>query len=487
MTPQTILVTGGAGFVGSNLIARLIDDGHRVISLDNYFAGTREAHVAGADYREGHTKHIAALVSEPVDIIFHLGEYARVEQSVLEPDIVHDLNVVGTAAVIEYWRAANEGGRHCKLVYAGSSTKFGDGGATPETSPYAKTKADNTVRVRETGEAEGIPYAITYFYNVYGPGERSGVYGTVIRWFKEMYLRGEPITIVSPGTQTRNFTHVHDIVDALLLVAERGQGDEYGIGSARAYTMLEVAQLFGGEIVMLPPRTSNRMTSELHAGKTHALGWKPARDLAGHIAEFRAAHPRGDTREQRVLVLSTTFCPVSGPAEDALCVLMQRMPSVQFDIITTVVSGQGRGATCPATNATIHRVGLGNRYDKFLLPFLSMPVARRLHAQHRYLFAWSLFASYAALAALVFRSVSHVPLLITLADQRFDQVSWFRRAIAGFIMRHADQVYAHESAQEDVALRVARRVRMQRSLGHGDAFANQIRYLYADILRTSRR
>ncbi len=487
MEKQTILVTGGAGFVGSNLVARLVRDGHRVISLDNYFAGSREAHVEGAEYREGHTKDVARLISEPVDTIFHLGEYSRVEQSVLEPEIVHDLNVVGTAGVIEFWRDANRDGQRCKLIYAGSSTKFGDGGTTPQTSPYAKTKADNTVRIREMGEQEHLPHAITYFYNVYGPGERSGVYGTVIRWFKEMYLRGEPITIVSPGTQTRNFTHVDDVVDALARVADAGEGDEFGIGSDRAYTMLEVARLFGGDIIMLPPRASNRMSSELHTEKTHALGWKPIRDLAGHIAEFRAAHPRGDAREQRVLVISTTFCPVSGPAEDALCVLMQQMPSVQFDIITTAVSGKGPGTTCPAANAVVHRVGFGKRYDKYLLPFLSVPVARRLHAEHRYLFVWALFASYAALAALVFRSVSRVPLLVTLADQSFERASWLRRLVSGFIIRRADQVYAHESVQESAAQRIARRVRMQRSLGHGDAFANQIRYLYAGILAAARK
>jgi UDP-glucose 4-epimerase len=486
MEAQTILVTGGAGFVGSNLVARLVQDGHRVISLDNYFAGTREAHVDGAEYRDGHTKDIATLIPESIDIIFHLGEYARVEQSVLEPEVVHDLNVVGTAAVIEFWRAANST-KPCKLVYAGSSTKFGDGGTTPETSPYAKTKAENTIQVRDIGEKEKLPYAITYFYNVYGTGERTGVYGTVIRWFKEMYLRGEPITIVSPGTQTRNFTHVDDVVDALIRVAEKGEGDEFGIGGNRAYTMLEVAHLFGGEVVMLPPRTSNRMTSELHTEKTRTLGWTPVRDLATHIIEFVTTHPRGESKEQRVLVLSTTFCPVSGPAEDALCLLMHKMPSVKFDIITTAVSGQSTGPLCTAPNASIYRVGLGNRYDKYFFPFLSIPTALRLHRAHRYLFVWSLFASYAALAALVFRSVSRVPLLVTLADQSFGRLSRTRRLVSGFIMRHADQVYAQESAQEDAALKIARRVRMHRSLGHGDAFANQIRYLYADILRTSRK
>src|SRR4051812_36789334 len=116
MASKLILVTGGAGFIGSNLCERLVASGHRVISLDNYFTGSRENHVAGVEYREGHTKDIAKVVPETPDLIYHLGEYARVEQSLEEPALVYDLNAVGTFAVLEFWRA-----KKCKLVYAGSS------------------------------------------------------------------------------------------------------------------------------------------------------------------------------------------------------------------------------------------------------------------------------------------------------------------------------------------------------------------------------
>ena len=94
--------------------------------------------------------------------------------------------------------------------------------------------------------------------------------------------KGEPLTVVSPGTQQRNFTHIDDIVDGLLLVGKKGKGDGYGIGSPETYTVLEIAQLFGGEIQMLPERKGNRMTSEVITQKTEALGWKAKR----HIKEF---------------------------------------------------------------------------------------------------------------------------------------------------------------------------------------------------------
>ncbi len=284
MATQTIVVTGGAGFIGSHLCERLAALGHRVISLDNYFTGVRDNHVAGVDYREGHTKDIQTYVPEQVDLVYHLGEYSRTEISLTEPALVWDLNTVGTFGVLEFWRAQNSiSQHHCKLVYAGSSTKFADGGMGRDQSPYAWTKASNTELVRNYAAWYQLPYAITYFYNVYGPGERSGSYGTVIEIFRQKMLRGEPLTITSPGTQKRNFTHVDDIVDGLLLVGGKGVGDEFGLGAEESYSILDVAQLFGGAIEMRPEAAGNRMTAVLDATKAHAIGWYATKKLADYI------------------------------------------------------------------------------------------------------------------------------------------------------------------------------------------------------------
>lgn len=279
---KLILVTGGAGFIGSHLCARLAADGHRVISLDNYFTGTRENHVAHVEYREGHTKDIEKHVPETPDLIYHLGEYSRVEMSLLEPALVWDLNKDGTFGVVEFWR--KRGG---KLIYAGSSTKFGDGGLGRMQSPYAWSKASNTELVRNYGQWYSLAYAITYFYNVYGPGEREGRYGTLIEIFRQKYLRGEPLTVVAPGTQKRNFTHVDDIIAGLLLVGEKGEGDEFGLGAETAYSIIDVAQMFGGEIEMLPERQGNRMEASLDTSKSRALGWSPKKKLTDYIEEVR--------------------------------------------------------------------------------------------------------------------------------------------------------------------------------------------------------
>ena len=272
------LVTGGAGFIGSHLCKRLFDLGHSVISLDNYFTGSRDNHVKGVDYREGHTKNISNLVTENIDVIYHLGEYSRIEVSFGEPDIVWDLNIAGTFGVLEFWRK-----QKCKLIYAGSSTKFADGGLGRNQSPYAWTKATNTDLVKNYGEWYGLPFAITYFYNVYGPKERSDKYGTVVEIFKQKYLANKPLTVVSPGTQKRIFTHVDDIVNGLLLVGEKGSGDEFGLGAQNTHSILEIAQLFNSKIEMLGERQGNRNDANLDASKSHALGWQAKHNIEDYI------------------------------------------------------------------------------------------------------------------------------------------------------------------------------------------------------------
>ncbi len=478
---KLILVTGGAGLIGARLCARLLKDGNRVISLDNYFAGSRDNHVLGVDYRDGHTKDIAKHITEIPDILFHLGEYSRVEQSLLEPDVVYDLNTLGTIGVLEFWQK-----HKMKLVYAGSSTKFGDGGENRHASPYARSKAENSELVKKIGDEKKLPYAITYFYNVYGPGERSGVYGSLIENFKQQYLRGAPLTVTLPGTQVRNFTHVDDIVDGLMLVGEGGVGDEFGLGNDTQFSILEVAKLFGTEVLMLPERRGNRMQSGLDTSKSRALGWKTKRSLKEYIEEFVRTHPRGKELEKRILLFSTTFYPISGPAEEALLSLARALPSVHFDVVTTAFSPEAKNAGHPLSNIVVHRLGVGHRADKFLLPFSGYRVARKLHKQHSYLFAWGLMASYGSLAAILLKRMVGLPLLITLADQNFADVPPLRRKLFSIILTGADQVYGGDSTQEEHASTISKGKLKRHSIGDGDAFANQLRFVYSNFLQQNR-
>jgi len=280
---KTILVTGGAGFVGSHLCERLVKEGNKIYSLDNYFTGSRDNHVTGVTYIQGETKNISKLITTVPDLIYHLGEYSRVEQSFFDIELVHNYNIIGTFHVLEFARK-----NCCKVVYSGSSTKFGDGGLGRNASPYAFSKASNTELVINYGNWYNLSYAITYFYNVYGPREIStGKYATLIGIYKELSKQGLPLSVVSPGTQKRNFTYIDDIIDALVLIGEYGHGDEFGIGSDESFSILEVAKMFEGNIEMLPERQGNRMMSEVVTDKTKALGWEPMHRLIDYIREIK--------------------------------------------------------------------------------------------------------------------------------------------------------------------------------------------------------
>ncbi|MEX0909942.1 MAG: NAD-dependent epimerase/dehydratase family protein [Candidatus Paceibacterota bacterium] len=281
---KKVVVTGGTGFIGSNLCERLIKEDCKVTSIDNYSTGNEANHINGVTYLKEHTKNIEGILADVPDIIFHLGEYARVEQSFGDIEKVLESNLVGTKSVLEYVRKYKS-----KLVYAGSSTKFSDGGIGKDQSPYAWTKSSNTNLVQRYGDWFDINYAITYFYNVYGPRERGDIEtGTLVGILSEKHKNGDPLTVRLPGTQKRNFTHVSDIVKGLMLVGEKGSGDEYGLGHKDAYSVMEVARMFGGEIETLPERPGNRMTSGVDIKRAYLeLDWEPKYNLPDYIKSIK--------------------------------------------------------------------------------------------------------------------------------------------------------------------------------------------------------
>ena len=277
-----ILVTGGAGFIGSHLCEKLADDGNEVISLDNYSTGSEKNHIDEVVYIKGETTNIDKLITFSPDIIYHLGEYSRVEQSFDDIEKVWSSNKDGIFAVLQFCRKTK-----AKLIYAGSSTKFGDGGLGRSQSPYAWTKSSNTELVENYGNWFGIKYAITYFYNVYGGREIStGKYATLIALFKEKYKNRKPLTVVSPGTQLRNFTHIEDIISGLVLVGKKGRGDNYGIGCSQSFSILDIAKMFGSEIEFLPERKGNRMSASVVCDKTKSLGWEESYSIENYIRDI---------------------------------------------------------------------------------------------------------------------------------------------------------------------------------------------------------
>lgn len=289
---KTILVTGGAGHIGSHLIEELVkDSNNQIISLDNYFTGKIENHIDGAEYRTGHTKNIDKLISETPDIVYHLGEYARVAPSFDDPEKVYDMNIIGTFSVVEFCRQK----KVKKLVYAASSTKFAIEGDGRHQNPYSFSKAVNVDLINDYNRWYKLPYAICYFYNAFGPRENGkGIqnYGTCIANFEQSYLKNEPLLVVKPGTQKRNFTYVKDLAKGMILVGEKGNGDGYALENPTSYSIIEIANAFGGPIEFLESYSGRSESGQSPTKARDELGWTPTLDIMDYIKDFIEKNPR---------------------------------------------------------------------------------------------------------------------------------------------------------------------------------------------------
>ena len=272
-----ILVIGGAGFIGSHLCEAYATE-HDVTSIDNYLSGKKSNHVDNVKYMNLNAEDVITI-DEKFDIIFHLGEYSRVEQSLSKIDFVLENNTSPILNILKFAKTSN-----AKLIYSGSSTKFADKGLNRFKSPYSFSKWQNSELVKFYCELNKMPYAITYFYNVYGGRENAqGEFATVIAKFLHKKKKNEILQVTKPGTQYRNFTHIDDTINALMLIAEKGYGDEYGIANPKRYSIQEVAEMISDQIEYVSENVANRMSSELLTEKILNLGWKPLRELKDYI------------------------------------------------------------------------------------------------------------------------------------------------------------------------------------------------------------
>jgi UDP-glucose 4-epimerase len=202
------LVTGGAGFVGTNLIKKLLDEGHRVVSVDNYSTGLRENEQKGCQYFDIDICKVKDYPIDKPDVIFHLAALPRIQPSFEYPLSTFDANVKGTINVLEWARKKN-----CPVVYAGSSSNHGD----KLSNPYTFSKWQGEELCKLYNKIYHLPVSICRFYNVYGSYELTeGDYCTLIGIFKNQYENKQPLTITGDGEQRRDFTHVEDIVDCLV-------------------------------------------------------------------------------------------------------------------------------------------------------------------------------------------------------------------------------------------------------------------------------
>ena len=262
-----IIVTGGAGFVGSNLIKLLLKKTNKkIISLDNYSSGKRKNHIKNHNkrikYLSGETRDInnhLKRIKNQIHSVFHFGEFARIYQSFKEFDKCYDSNSIGSKAVFKFCLDNS-----IKLIYSATSASLGSNGNDKNLSPYSFTKSKNLELLENLKEWFNFKYEIVYFYNVYGPGQiKNGPMATVIGIFEDQYKRNKPITVVKPGSQTRRFTHISDTVEVCFEAWKKNRCAHYSITSKKAYSIKSVAQMFSSKINLLKSRPGERYASAL--------------------------------------------------------------------------------------------------------------------------------------------------------------------------------------------------------------------------------
>ena len=279
-----VLVTGGAGFVGTNLILRLLEDGHDVLSIDNYSTGFKKNEQAGCRYWD----YDLSLETNPVlemneyDVIFHMAALARIQPSIKYPHKTILNNFVSTLNVLEAARKNNT-----QVIYAGSSTRHHG----IFKSPYAWSKLSGGHLCELYSNVYDLNTSICRFYNVYGKYHIDSVdYATVLAIFERQWLNGETITVTNDGEQRRDFTHIDDIVEALVsIVGKDFRAEDFELGRGVNFSINEIADCFGKDYPReyLPERPGEYdMTLADSSNAKEKLGWIPKKDIKDYITKW---------------------------------------------------------------------------------------------------------------------------------------------------------------------------------------------------------
>ena len=279
---MNIMVTGGAGFIGTNLIKRLLKDGHNVVSLDNYSTGKKENEQEGCVYHDVDIRDAVDFdfFMDSPDIIYHLAALPRIQPSFEFPALTMEVGMLGTMNILEWAR-----NKECKVIYAGSSSVHSGHYSNPYT--FSKVMGDELcIAYKKMFEVNA---KICRFYNVYGPHQLTeGEYCTVIGVFENQYKEGVDLTITGDGFQRRDFTHVDDIVEGLILTSESENFDLdiVELGRGHNHSINELAKMFGCGFTYIPKRPGEAEVTlcDISVAKKD-IGYEPRINLKDYIEE----------------------------------------------------------------------------------------------------------------------------------------------------------------------------------------------------------
>jgi UDP-glucuronate decarboxylase len=477
---KTVLVTGGAGFVGSHLCEHYLNEGCRVICVDNLQTTQTKANIEHlfAHDRFRFIEHDIVeplAVRERIDWIFNFA--CSGAPAIYQYDPIHTLrtNVDGMRNMLELARMHG-----ARIMQASTSEVYGDPEVDPQPEHYRGNVSptgpracyDEGKRAAETlcmdyQREHGVDVKIVRIFNTYGPRMDLND-GRVISNFVGNALDDRDLVIYGDGSATRSFQYIDDLVagvDAMMRTDNFVGPVNFG-NETETTTVAELAQRIvdvtgsKASIVYREKATDDpmRRRPDITVAREQ-LRWQPRIGLTEGLEKTIAHVASLERPDRRVLVFATTYYPDMGPAEQALAELSRSLPNTAFHIVTAR-RRRGLASTEVFGSDLIHRIGFGTRFDKFLLPVWGMLRARRLHRTHGYYFVWSIMASYGGLAAALFKLVTpRASFLVSLdrAELSSDRPPGaLKRALYRWVFRSADLVYSADPAQEDLVQTINR-------------------------------
>ncbi len=290
-TKNRALVTGCAGFIGSHVTDKLLENGFEVIGLDNLSTGKEENIAQHADnenfqFIKGDIRDLSLFeMLAEVDYVFHLAALARIQPSIEDPVTSNFVNHVGTLNVLEYCRR-----NKAKIIFSGSSSIYEgeklpieEGDTKDPKSPYALQKLQAEQCIELYGKLYDLDYTILRYFNVYGERQiTEGAYSAIVGIFLQQKSEGKPLTITNDGEQRRDFTHVNDVANANFMAREWPRG-QFNLGTGTNYSVNELADAVGGEKEYIGERKGEARTTLADNSAAKAQGWLPTIDIQDWI------------------------------------------------------------------------------------------------------------------------------------------------------------------------------------------------------------